>query len=264
MKIIRDYIYVDPENRGASVAVGNFDGVHLGHQSVIDLARQTAETISAPLGILTFEPHPRSYFAPQSPAFRLMSSEARATRLAKLDVDLLYELNFNTSLSSLTPREFAQNVIADGLGLSHLVVGADFCFGKGRAGTVEDLQHFGAEMGFGVTVAPLIEAGEGQVSSTSIRSALAEGRPRDAATQLGHWHRIEGIVIGGEQRGRELGYEKWGLLGSKREMGPRSKPVCQPGDHTLRPAIYRICQAILPFWAFTEHRPKPGLMGPEQ
>ena len=81
-------------------------------------------------------------------------------------------------------------------------MGADFCFGKGRAGTVEDLQHFGAEMGFGVTVAPLIEAGEGQVSSTSIRSALAEGRPRDAATQLGHWHRIEGIVIGGEQRGR--------------------------------------------------------------
>ena len=206
MKIIRDYIYVDPEDRGASVAVGNFDGVHLGHQSVIDLARQTAEAISAPLGILTFEPHPRSYFAPQSPAFRLMSAEARATRLAKLDVDLLYELNFNTSLSSLTPREFAQNVIAEGLGLRHLVVGADFCFGKGRAGTVEDLQHFGAEMGFGVTVAPLIEAGEGQVSSTSIRSALAEGRPRDAATQLGHWHRIEGIVIGGEQRGRELGY----------------------------------------------------------
>ena len=106
--------------KNAVVTSGTFDGVHLGHQSVIDLARQTAETISAPLGILTFEPHPRSYFAPQSPAFRLMSSEARATRLAKLDVDLLYELNFNTSLSSLTPREFAQNVIADGLGLSHL------------------------------------------------------------------------------------------------------------------------------------------------
>ncbi|MFZ7092328.1 bifunctional riboflavin kinase/FAD synthetase [Primorskyibacter sp. 2E233] len=204
MKIIRDYQYVRPQDRGASAAIGNFDGVHLGHQAVIDLARQAAP--AAPLGVLTFEPHPREYFAPDAPPFRLMSAEARASRLEKLGVDMLYQLNFNTSLASLTPREFAQRVISDGLGLTHIVVGADFCFGKGRAGNVADLQEFGTEMGFGVTVAELLETSGTEISSTAIRTALTNGRPRDAAAQLGHWHRIEGEVIGGEQRGRELGY----------------------------------------------------------
>ena len=206
MRIIRDYHFVAPEDRGASVAIGNFDGVHLGHQAVIDLARSAGTEIGAPLGVLTFQPHPREYFQPKAPSFRLMGSQARATRLERLGVERLYELNFNAAMAALSPREFAQNVICDGLGLRHIVVGADFCFGKGRAGSVGDLRNFGQEMGFGVTIVPLLEAGHGQVSSTSIRQALSEGRPRDAAAQLGHWHRIEGPVIGGEQRGRELGY----------------------------------------------------------
>ncbi|WP_417720142.1 bifunctional riboflavin kinase/FAD synthetase [Salipiger sp.] len=204
MRIVRDYLYVEPEDRGASAAIGNFDGVHRGHQAVIDLARRAGG--DAPLGVLTFEPHPREYFAPEAPPFRLMSSKARASRLAKLGVERLYELNFNAALAALTPEQFAARVIRDGLGLSHVVVGADFCFGQGRAGTVAHLKRFGAEMGFGVTVADLIEIDGGQVSSTAIREALTEGRPRDAAAQLGHWHRIEGMVIGGEQRGRELGF----------------------------------------------------------
>jgi riboflavin kinase/FMN adenylyltransferase len=206
MRVIRDYEFVEEIDKGASVAIGNFDGVHLGHQSVIDIARKEAKAHQASLGILTFEPHPRSYFAPQAPAFRLMGPEARKTRLEKLGIDLLYEMNFNASLSELTPEEFAQKIICDGLALKHVVIGADFCFGKGRLGNVTDLQRFGEEMGFGVTIAPLIAAGLSEVSSTSIRKALYEGRPRDAADQLGHWHRIEGPVIGGEQRGRELGY----------------------------------------------------------
>jgi riboflavin kinase/FMN adenylyltransferase len=204
MRIIRDYQFVEDQDRGASVAIGNFDGVHLGHQSVIDLARNAAP--DAPLGILTFEPHPRAYFAPDAPAFRLMSPEARASRLEKIGVDRLYEINFNTALASLTPREFAQLVISDGLGLAHVVVGADFCFGKGRAGRAEDLVAFGKEMGFGVTIAPLLAQDVDTVSSTAIRRALSEARPDAAAAMLGHWHRIEGPVIGGEQRGRELGY----------------------------------------------------------
>ena len=206
MRIIRDYHYVEAEDRGASAAIGNFDGVHIGHQSVIALARSGGDKIDAPLGVMTFEPHPRQYFAPQTPSFRLMSAEARASRLAKLGVERLYELNFNAALSALTPREFAQQVIADGLGLKHIVVGADFCFGKDRAGTVTLLQKYGAEMGFGVTIAPLLGNTAGQVSSTSIRQALGAGHPREAALQLGHWHHIEGPVVGGEQRGRELGY----------------------------------------------------------
>lgn len=204
MRIIRDYQFTEEQDRGASAAIGNFDGVHLGHLSVIDLARSVA--IGAPLGVLTFEPHPREYFAPDSPPFRLMSREARASRLEKLGVEKLYELNFNATLAGMSPREFAGQVLRDGLGLAHVVVGADFCFGKGRSGNAADLEAFGREMGFGVTVAPLLEGTGDVVSSTAIRRALSDGRPRDAAAMLGHWHRIEGHVVGGEQRGRELGY----------------------------------------------------------
>jgi riboflavin kinase/FMN adenylyltransferase len=206
MRIIRDYTYVDQADRGASVAIGNFDGVHIGHRSVIDIARREAARSGVPLGVVTFEPHPREFFAPDAPPFRLMGAEARAHRLEKLGVELLYELNFNAALSALSPREFAQNVIAGGLGLTHVVIGEDFCFGKGRAGNADDMKRFGQEMGFGVTIAGLVQGSCGEVSSTAIRRALSEGRPRDAAEMLGHWHRIEGPVMGGEQRGRELGF----------------------------------------------------------
>ena len=155
MRIIRDYQYTRAEDRGASAAIGNFDGVHLGHQEVIDLARKAAP--DAPLGVMTFEPHPREFFSPDAPPFRLMNSEARAARLEKLGVDRLYQLNFNNALASLTPREFAERVICKGFGLVNVVVGADFCFGKSRAGNVTSLQRYGEEMGFGVTVANLLE-----------------------------------------------------------------------------------------------------------
>lgn len=181
--------------------MGNFDGVHLGHQAVIDLARG-----KAPLGIVTFEPHPREVFAPQAAPFRLMNPESRANRLAKLGVQELYELPFDATLAGLTPEEFARDVLAQGLGVSHVVVGNDFRFGKGRAGTAQDLVALGKTYGFGVTVADLVRHDGIEISSTAIRTALAEGRPRDAAAMLGHWHRIDGEVIHGEKRGRELGY----------------------------------------------------------
>ena len=204
MHIVRDYQFVDAAARGASVAIGNFDGVHRGHQAVIDLARQAAP--GAPLGVLTFEPHPRAYFAPQAPSFRLMSPEARASRLEKLGVDVLFELPFNAQMAGLAPRDFAQSILSDSLGVSHAVVGSDFCFGKAREGTATDLEAFGAEMGFGTTIATLISNDSNTVSSTAIRKALSGGHPQEAANMLGHWHRIEGPVIGGEQRGRTLGY----------------------------------------------------------
>jgi riboflavin kinase/FMN adenylyltransferase len=204
MRIISDHQCVNEDDRGATAAIGNFDGVHLGHRSVIEMARSAAP--DAPLGIVTFQPHPRSYFAPDAPPFRLMSSAARASRLAKLGVSKLYELPFNAALASLSPFEFADKILHRGLGLRHVVVGADFCFGKGRTGTASDLLGFGADLGFGVTIAPLMAQSEQTVSSTAIRRALSEARPRDAAAMLGHWHRIEGPVIGGERRGRELGY----------------------------------------------------------
>lgn len=195
---------MEDRDRGASAAIGNFDGVHLGHRSVIDLARTAAP--EAPLGVVTFDPHPRAYFAPDAPPFRLMSREARASRLEKLGVERLYELNFNRSLAELSPHAFARDVISDGFNLTHVIVGDDFCFGQGRSGTADDLIRFGKEMGFGVTIAPLMAQSDNTISSTAIRRALSDGRPRDAAAMLGHWHRIEGPVISGEQRGRDLGY----------------------------------------------------------
>src|SRR6056297_1061573 len=206
MRIVRDHSFTTGADRGASAAIGSFDGVHIGHRHVIEIARDAGARIGAPLGVLTFEPHPREYFAPEAPPFRLMSAEARTHRLEKIGVERLYELPFNAALAGLSPRAFARDILAEGLGLRHLVVGADFCFGKGRAGTAAMLQDFGAEMGFGVTIAPLLEGTDGQVSSTAIRAALSDGRPRDAADMLGHWHRIEGPVIHGEKRGRTLGY----------------------------------------------------------
>lgn len=206
MQVIRSYDNLPDTARGASVAIGNFDGVHLGHRAVIDIARGWAEAQSLPLGVMTFEPHPRRFFAPQSPAFRLMSPEAKAHRLEKLGVDLLYELPFGEAIAALTPEAFARDMLHRGMGLRHVVVGANFRFGRDRAGDAEMLAAFGREMGFEVSIAPMLEAGAARISSTAIREALGKGRPRDAAQMLGHWHRIEGEVIGGAQRGRALGF----------------------------------------------------------
>ncbi len=165
-----------------------------------------AKRVGVRLGVVTFEPHPREFFAPDAPAFRLMNAEARASRLAKLGVDILAELPFDPRLSGLSAQAFVRDVLVEGLRISHAVVGADFCFGKGRKGTADTLREMGADLGFDVTVAELLEGDAGAVSSTAIRAALTEGRPRDAAAMLGHWHRIAGPVLHGEKRGRELGY----------------------------------------------------------
>jgi riboflavin kinase / FMN adenylyltransferase len=200
MKIYQHWQGLGAEARGASVALGNFDGVHLGHQSVIDLARG-----EAPLGVVTFEPHPRNYFRPGTP-FRLMNAEARANQLAALGVQRLYELPFDAAIAGLSPQGFVTEVLANGLGISHVVVGADFCFGQGRLGKAADLEALCAGHGIRTTIAPLMQAEGRAISSTAIRDALSAGEPRTAAAMLGHWHRIEGPVIHGEKRGRELGY----------------------------------------------------------
>ena len=206
MREFSDWKSLDDPARGASVAMGNFDGIHLGHQSVINQARGR----SAPLGVITFEPHPREFFAARAgkeiPPFRLMNPEARANRLAKLGVECLYELPFNAELADMSAQDFAREVLCDGLGISHVAVGGDFRFGKGRAGDADTLQALGRELGFDVTIAPLLHVGGIEASSTAIRNALAEGRARDAAEMLGHWHRIEGAVLHGDKRGRDLGY----------------------------------------------------------
>ena len=192
--------------RGAVAAMGNFDGVHLGHQAVIDAARAVAAEEGAPLAVVTFEPHPRSVFAPDAPPFRLTTPDAKARRLERLGVNRLFEIPFDGALSALTPDAFARDVLKDALGLSHVVVGGDFHFGAKRAGDAAELEDLGRLLKFGVTVAQMVSLPGGGISSTRIREALSEGRPQDAARMLGHLHRIEGYVLHGEKRGRTLGF----------------------------------------------------------
>lgn len=206
MKLIRDYRGLVAPDRGAAVAMGNFDGVHLGHQAVLALAHAAAGEFGIPFGVITFEPHPRAFFAPGAPPFRLTTAEARAARMAKLGVEVLYELAFDRALASLEPEAFVREVLADGLGVRFVAVGADFRFGRGRSGDVGALKALGAAAGFGVAVAPLVCDHVGDYSSTAIREALAAGEPRRAARILGHWHRIQGRVAHGEKLGRTLGF----------------------------------------------------------
>lgn len=206
MRLIQSVADIRPEDRGASAAMGNFDGVHRGHASVIDCARAPIGGAEAPLGVVTFEPHPREVFAPDAPPFRLMNMDARRHRLQKLGVDILFQLPFDRALASLTAEEFARDVLAEGLGLRRVVVGADFRFGKGREGDAQMLVELGARFGFETVIAPMLAGPEGRVSSTAIREALKAGEPRAAARMLGHWHRLDGVVSHGDKRGRELGF----------------------------------------------------------
>ncbi len=198
---------IAPDDRGAVCAIGNFDGVHLGHRATIDVARAIAATAGAPLGVVTFEPHPRSHFDPGGAPFRLMTPDARARRLAALGVDHLYELAFDGALAAQPPERFARETLGARLGIAHAVTGADFRFGAARAGDPDTLRALGAATGFAVTAAPIVALGAGrEVSSTAIRAALSAGDPRAAASMLGDLHVIEGEVIHGEKRGRTLGY----------------------------------------------------------
>lgn len=201
MQVFKDWQAIPKAARGASVAMGNFDGVHLGHRAVIDLARPHGD-----LGVVTFFPHPREFFAPGAPAFRLNSPATRAHELARLGVQNLYEIEFNAELATLSPLEFARDVLAGGLGVAHVAVGADFSFGRGRAGSAQDLAALGRAHGFGVTIADMLGGEGGEVSSTAIRTALSAGDPARAAAMLGHPHAFTGAVIHGHKRGRELGY----------------------------------------------------------
>ena len=206
MRTLRDFRNIPDEFRGSAAAIGNFDGVHLGHLQVINRARARAAAAGAKLAVVTFEPHPRQHFAPNAPPFRLMNAEAKARRLETIGVELKFELPFDDSLAGLSASEFSRDVLADGLGIRCAVVGEDFRFGKGRLGDAQQLTEHAAEFGFDTSIVPIAGGGERRWSSTSVRSALSEGRTADAAGILGHWHRIEGRVLSGERRGRTLGF----------------------------------------------------------
>ena len=135
LRVVRGWKDLPRDDRGAAVAMGSFDGVHLGHQKVIALAAAAARTLSAPLGVITFDPHPREYFRPSEPAFQLMKRDQQARALEALGVDVLYVLPLGPDIAEMTDRQFATEVLAQGLGARHVAVGFDNTFGKGRSGS---------------------------------------------------------------------------------------------------------------------------------
>jgi riboflavin kinase/FMN adenylyltransferase len=194
-------------DRGAVVAIGNFDGVHLGHQKVIAAAKAAAATASASFAVLTFEPHPRSVFQPGAPPFRLTPFRAKSHALEHLGVELLFTLHFDLDFARKSAEEFVSDILIEGLGVRAVVVGYDFVFGHSRRGTAALLQEEGHRHGFGVNVIPPVSGPGGIVySSTQIREHLIAGRPRDAAALLGRDWEIEGRVELGDRLGRTIGF----------------------------------------------------------
>lgn len=204
MQIIRDRKNIPSSAKGGVVVIGNFDGVHRGHQAVIGQAADLAEAASVPLVVLTFEPHPRSYFRADDPPFRLTPFQNKAHHLEALEVSALVALDFDAELAGMVAEDFVAEILVNGLAAAHVVVGYDFCFGKGRAGTPDKLREWG---GFPVTtVQPVASADEEIYSSTQIRDYLRTGQPGHAAALLGRPFEIEGTVNTGRQLGRTIGF----------------------------------------------------------
>jgi riboflavin kinase / FMN adenylyltransferase len=206
MEIVRSWREVPERLKGAVLAIGNFDGVHRGHQQVLREAIAVAKREGRRSGAVVFEPHPREFFAPETPFFRLTPLEVKLELLEALGLDETFVITFDRDLASLSADAFASEVVAEGLGASHVVVGHDFSYGKGRTGTTEELAALGLTLGFGVDVVEA--AGEGGVtfSSSRIRELLRQGEVREAAEQLGYWWRARGEVGAGAGRGKGLGF----------------------------------------------------------
>jgi len=192
--------------RGAVVAIGNFDGVHRGHRAVIDNALRIGRAHGWPAAAVTFEPHPRSYFRPHDPLFRLTDESTKLRLLAGAGLDGAFVMTFNAALATLSAEDFVARILVERFGVNGAVIGFDFHFGKDRRGSPAFLAAEGERRGFAVEiVAPLEDEGR-PVSSTSIRSALAEGRVVEASELLGRPWFVHGTVEHGDKRGRTLGY----------------------------------------------------------
>jgi riboflavin kinase/FMN adenylyltransferase len=206
MRVFR-HTSASDDARGAVVAAGNFDGVHLGHQAVLGEAKALAKSLGAPFAVLTFEPHPRVIFQPGLPPFRLTPFRAKSRVLETLGVDLLFTLHFDLAFAQKTAEEFVAEVLVAGLGVKAVVVGYDFVFGNKRRGTPALLTAEGAKHGFAVKIVAPVSASGGVVySSTHIREHLVAGRPREAAALLGRPWEIDGRVEVGDKLGRTIGF----------------------------------------------------------
>jgi len=206
MRIYRHWREVPAEGRGAVVAIGNFDGVHLGHQAVISDARRVAQEAGAPLAVLTFEPHPREVLGQMDGPFRLTPFRIKLREIAGLGVDILYLLRFDENMASLAADDFIDRLLVGGLGVSHVVVGYDFAFGRRRGGNFALLQERSEFGGYQVSQVSVAGTDDGKYSASKARARLGAGDVAGAAQILGRPWEIEGRVQHGEHRGRKLGF----------------------------------------------------------
>ena len=216
LKLIHGWEGLAPDERGAALAFGNFDGVHRGHQAVIGDALAVARGRGLPFAVSTFEPHPRRWFQPEAEPFRLMSLGQQARALEALGVELFYVLPFDAEIAGMSDEAFAETVLARGLGVKHMAVGFDVTFGKDRTGDVDSLARYGRRLGFTVSVTDRFgdaelspdaaDPGLEKYSSSAVREALHAGEVDKAAKVLGRPFAIEGEVVKGQQLGRTLGF----------------------------------------------------------
>ncbi len=203
MAVYADYRGLPESARGASIALGNFDGLHIGHRAVMDAARLAGH---GKFSVATFEPPPRAYFRPGDPPFRILRPERRNAAILAAGASTVFELPFNGEMAAMTDEGFVRNVLVDGLGVTHISVGFDFRFGRGRMGHAQRLSSLGRALGFGVTIVEEVEGRGAKASSTAIRQALMAGEPDLAADMLGSPWTADGVVESGERNGRKLGF----------------------------------------------------------
>jgi len=203
MAVFADYRGLPESARGASIALGNFDGLHAGHRAVMEAARLAGH---GKFSVATFEPPPRAYFRPGDPPFRIFRPERRNAAILAAGASTVFELPFNGEMAAMTDEGFVRNVLVDGLGAKHVSVGFDFRFGRGRMGHAQRLSSLGRALGFGVTIVEEVEGHGAKASSTAIRQALMAGEPELAAKMLGSPWVADGVVESGERNGRKLGF----------------------------------------------------------
>ncbi|MFO1132341.1 MAG: bifunctional riboflavin kinase/FAD synthetase [Hyphomicrobiales bacterium] len=229
MQLIAGLSPVPETCRGGVVAIGNFDGVHRGHQTLLECAAAEGARLGQPWGVMSFEPHPRSFFRPDEPVFRLTPAALKARLVAALGAAFMVVLDFDKALSELSPEAFVRLHLVERLAVRHVVMGYDFHFGKGRKGSPATMTELGAKYGFGVTIVEQVTDEGDQhspFSSSAIRQALRHGHVTAAARDLGYHWTVLGEVVKGDQRGRTIGF-------------PTLNIVLEPGADPFR-GIYAV------------------------
>jgi len=259
--IVTDWRGLPDGLKGAAVAIGAFDGVHRGHQAVIASAREASRRIGAPLGVVSFDPHPRRWFQPDAAPFRLMTPDQMARAMEPLGVDRLYLLRFDAEMAGMSDEAFARDVLSAGLGIRHAGVGFDFTYGKGRTGSPEALRRHGETLGFTVSVTERIDDPDGlKLSSSAVREALKAGDMARANAILGRPFAIQGEVVHGDKRGRTIGVPTanvrmgdymrpaYGIYATRTRL-PDGRVIDGVANLGVRP-MYELPEPLLEVWLF--------------